>query len=486
MKNCYLLLLASLLCTASVAQDWIPILENERHHFQFSDSSSITNTIYIDSVTTQGEEIFYHLNRVVALCDTCTYDFIIPYATNEGQFLQQRMVRQADGGFRFEGADNFVLYPQLPEGSSWMFETTTNVEATISSVAETTIFGELDSTKTISLSDGRSMICSKAHGLLAFPDSAATSYELVGLEVADLGEQVPDHWDFFDFNVGDVFQYFSRSSLNPGKPHFIETVEKLTVLEKTILPQGYQYSMRRVGYEGRYEGFYFEFPFEDTIQVDYFYKETDCFNRYPGEVGTVVQAPWLVCYDTPDMERAQGEVFYYIDTADQLRTKTLGERYEFATLFCHDEENPTIGDREYIVDQYHEVYKEGLGLVDYGYFIFEVWGNRRLEGYVKNGDTVGVVTSDIILDTDRPFEPSLQLTLAPNPVANSLFVDFQVPLPDEGQLIIWSMNGQALLRQVVSTGQPRVELDVSFLPKGTYSLQLMVEGRIDVERFVKF
>jgi hypothetical protein len=483
MKTTTLTLVALGFAFALHAQNWQPILENERHHFQGSGTDFISNTIYIDSVTTEGQEIFYHLNRIVLECDTCSDQFVPYFLFDEGQFLQQRMVLQADNGYRLEGEKTLFLYPEASVGSSWTFDIANNVDATVTDKLEQTVFDQPDSVKVITLSSGGEIVLSKNHGLLSFLETSdAESYALAGLEMADLGEQLPTHWDFFDFDVGDVFQYYSRNSTEVGTPFYAERTEKQTILEKEELSDGYRYRTRIVGKEGEYNGWYFESTFEDTIWMEYRFSDTVWFNRYPMEAGYVKEEPNLICYDDPQMGKARGKVSYYVE--DGRRGKVLGGIHELHPLFCPSYDDPTLGDR-FITDEYWEVYEEGIGLVDYALWIFEVTASKTLQGYVKGGDTTGVVTDDVILDTDAPFIASNRLTIAPNPARDQLWLELEAPLAVDARVEIWTLTGQRVQSAFFEKGQLSAPISVVDIPKGAYILLVITKEGVVAERFLK-
>lgn len=477
-----LLLLSYLLFGYS--QNWRPIIEGERHHFSYFPTAFITNTIYIDSVTTEGQEIIYHLNRIVVECDTCDAPgFVMPYLLDQGQFLQKQMVKQENGGYRFEGASEFLLYPEAEEGASWMYDAANGVSATVTAVMENQVFDQTDSIKLITLSNDQTILLSKSFGLLEFgSDEMSGLYSLNGLEVAELGEQLPNFWRFFDFNVGDVFQYYTRESTEPGTPFYRDTLEKRTILTKEILSDGFRYTVRRIGYWGMYFGPYEQYYFEDTTMVEYHYDAHDWFNQYPQEEGIMKRPADYFCYYPTEESPVRGIVNYYIDSQDQLSTKILGDMEDLQPLFCEDETNPDMGERS-ITDGYWEIYKEGLGLYDYNLWVFEVTASKTLQAYVKGGDTTGIIIDDdMLVSTTTPTSTKLKLELSPNPTSGALLVHFGQPLKAETPMQILSLNGQIMLQTMIQSGQLSHSLDVSYLPKGLYFLQLQ-NGNGQATRF---
>ncbi len=148
------------------AQNWSPILVDEKMNFQHSDSSYISHTIWADSAETVGADVIYHLNRIVK--DVPDNPEIV--LRNQPQFLLKEMTKQEAGIYIFDYPDEFTIKALADIGETWMFSEQMNITAEVTSAYQENIFGTSDSLKVISLSDGNEIRLSKNFGILKFPD----------------------------------------------------------------------------------------------------------------------------------------------------------------------------------------------------------------------------------------------------------------------------------------------------------------------------
>ena len=139
------------------SQNWAPINSIEKFNYQIDTASYISNTLWIDSVKIIGSDSVFYLNKIVLDCFDCpwTFDPLIEFKiANQGQFLQERIIKKEPDVYRFEGKRTFTLKTHFALNESWTFDSTGNVVATVVDIFEDEIFGETDSLKTIQLSNG--------------------------------------------------------------------------------------------------------------------------------------------------------------------------------------------------------------------------------------------------------------------------------------------------------------------------------------------
>ena len=165
------------------AQNWSPILVNEKMNYQHSDSSYISNTIWVDSVETAVDNMICHLNRIVK--DVPDNPEIV--LRHQPQFLLKQMEATGDGIYIFSYPGEFTIKTLANPGENWIFNPENNITAEVSSISIEGVFGVQDSVKVISLSDGNEIRLSKSFGILKFPDFENNGYyELVGIQNTEL------------------------------------------------------------------------------------------------------------------------------------------------------------------------------------------------------------------------------------------------------------------------------------------------------------
>jgi len=96
-------------------------------------------------------------------------------------------------------------------------------------------------------------------------------------------------------------------------------------------------------------------------------------------------------------------------------------------------------------------FTEGLGQTSHSLTGFEYYDNWNIQGYVKNGDTTGIITPDeILLGLDEKFSNQL-LQIFPNPVNQNLFFSFSTDHPISATLKIFDPQGR--LVRVISENE---------------------------------
>ena len=86
------------LISISNAQNWAPIDRNEKFNFSQSGLNYISNTIWVDSAGSMGQDSVFYLNRIVTNCDTCPASFKL---CNQPGFLKKQMYKLAGGKYEF-------------------------------------------------------------------------------------------------------------------------------------------------------------------------------------------------------------------------------------------------------------------------------------------------------------------------------------------------------------------------------------------------
>jgi len=480
MKKIYFLVIL-FIPSVVFSQNWNIINPNYHYHYRNTDSIYITNTIFVDSIQVSGNDTIFFLNRIGTGCDTCslppsTYE-IGYYLINQPQFLQKTVTKN-DSCFIFSDTLNFKIFPHKNIGYTWLFDSIDSISASIISSYSTTTFGIPDSTKTIALSTNDTIILSKNFGIKSFSSPYnPKSYELVGIERPNdtIGIHFPNFWDFYNFDIGDVFQY----TYDYGDPAggFSE-LYKITILNKHISNDSLFYLVHKVGHKEVYnpEFHYYTYSIDTTLV---FINYADSFpNLYNGQI----------CIEPETHEGITGFDDNYIipicfiDTIDNLITK-----HNFCDN-CYDENSNQVffpilfedlwynyasaNIYEFKNDTYNYIFKEGLGLTKKQILLFEQSTNFDLIGYIKNGDTTGTIYSDSYItgiNNTNTFRPNF--FVYPNPAKNKLTIKTNNFSSCHQKLTITNMVGQTVFEKNI-TDKGKTELDISSLSKGIYLLRI--------------
>jgi type IX secretion system substrate protein len=473
--DCCSIFLLLFLSNFSFSQNWQPLHPGWKYNYRHDNSGVITNTIWIDSADVIGSDSVFYLNRIVAHCDTCIAALGGPnpcdscYALkNQPQFLQRKVSKLANGIFYFNDTSKIVLNSLAALNDTWLFDSIANINAQIISIAASAIFGSNDSVKTILLSTGDTIRFSKNYGILQFPDLYGQNsyYRLTGIKGPNLGEQVPGFWQIFDFNIGDMFHYvgsFVDGSATP--PYWINYDKQYTVTAKNIYNDSLSYN-----YQGAIWGFnvvagYFSSPLSLNVMLyDSAEHFSNLFNKQFMQTKSRLmcnfyeQFPYDSIYDFTRFSLDSNGIF----------TRSFGnENFSFNNFIIMNSQSDLLN----TVDIFNAnwwlwssnlKYKTGLGQTDYGYGFFEHGGDEHLVGYVKNGDTVGVISGMNPVIDSFPF-----FSVYPNPASDVVNVHFING--DAGKIGLTDMTGKKIFEKNFDS---HLQIDTRSLASGIYILSV--------------
>jgi len=522
----------ALFSTIISAQNWMPINEDDVYHYELvgntmsydsvgteigflRNNNPVDATIWIDSVEVAAGQTIYHFNKIITDCDTCMMlGNSLVYLYKQPQFLLHQMVGYDDGTYVLVGENEWYIESQAALGDSWVFDMENGISAEVTAITEGEVLGVIDSLKYIDLSNGDNILLSKAHGIIEFSDIQNTMYHnLMGIQTRNLGFKMPGFKEIYDFNVGDVFEYYYRSGGIQGG-YFGDT--KIAVLGKQTGDDFITYDIKRISYRADYSytgpsGYYEEDITEetiiDTIETFTFY-ESDMVNAYPRQLF----ASEKYCTDNLEndyWDRAEIECewgsYYMENTLSQVHfgqnddggwqkyLHSNGVPYlgYYAPIVSHfdpvpDTENMLFNGK--CLSPYSRIWEEGLGETHLRFWCFEGGYERLLTGYVKDGDTTGIVTPDEVLLTsfDEVSENEIsRIMLHPNPAIDQLHFNIQAPRAfQELEVTIYDTMGKVL--KVNDLGmESSGRLDVSQLLPGVYLISFKVEDGILSRRFIK-
>lgn len=454
-------LLPALCCLLASApgfsQNWNLAAPARTYNFGAApDASLVAKTIAVESTEILGADSIFRAGP-----RTLQYFSSYPYVEWTGNLLADSIVQKPGGRFEFHylpslGSigpvpSSFFLESRAEPGESWVFQD--SLTAQVLNVAPQTLWGISDSVKTIGLSNGDSILISRAFGFLRF-----RNFSLIGLEGAGIGVQLPDNLSWYDWAPGEIFQYEIFSGNNYDLNY--KTWTKLKVLSKTVTPQVITFSVRRLTKRESYNVFGLTSTvYEDVVEP------------------LVIAGPEQV--DFPGYEAFMSNCAF--------RT-------------CHYEQSGSgmVKVREQVLPpcssapQLTERYETGLGRTKY-YFNYNAPGggqktDERLIGHQKTGQSPqGTVYPNsfynAVSEVDDPAEDS-GLRVFPNPARDRV----SISCPGCGKLTridVFNAAGQRVDSATPAESLPL--LPVGHLPAGLYWLRVETDkgvrsGKLLLER----
>lgn len=202
-----------LLCFSGVhvcmAQTWQPIYLNETLNYQSSANPTVLIGVFAADLSEAGDSSDVRLTLDVDTLENCNCSpFCLQLKTD---FLENQIAYPGNGVVSFQNPDTFFIQTNANIGDSWAYQTDTqgnSVSANVTDIFQTEILGETDSVKTIELSNGEEIYLSKNHGISQWTRTIDT-LKLVSIPSRGLGEMYLNPEEAFDFQVGDVFCYFT-------------------------------------------------------------------------------------------------------------------------------------------------------------------------------------------------------------------------------------------------------------------------------------
>jgi len=428
------------------AQNWNLFQQNEHYHFQHSGDTIPLYTLFIDSVRVlNGDSIFY-LNRFFLPCDTCQ----VPgyFLDNQPGFLQREWVKMGAELQVLQNPETYFVQVTGTVGDEWWFDANQTLKAKILSKNVEPVFGDSDSVLTIAIDNEAQIKLSKKYGLLKYFD-----YSLSGLEYEGLGKCLPGFKEFYDFQVGDIFQY-RVTSYNFVHPYdggiykfkildIDKKADTIDVLfDEMLYPnfaecEHYQNVERYVNYKNHFSNTY---PFQ-KIPV-YSYALFDTISNIPD---------WYDAYTYTEVIPGKSSVIKDIGYAF-IDSSNKGPFIESIPGLFY-----VTNSFNYIPSVWHCRYQVGLGQT-----LVEVNQDgdqylKELIGYIKNGDTTGIVYSDEYMMGVNDFKEKADINCFPNPSNGSITVNFSAS--QTGEIDVYSIFGVKLFeKKVFDTKEMQIDL----------------------------
>jgi hypothetical protein len=424
----------------------------------------------VDSVQIDNGYSFFYLNRIVK--DVPGNPEIA--LRNQPQFLSKLIVTEGYGIYICSSPFNYLFFTLAGLGQTWGF--TSSIEAEITSITEEDVFGQIDSVKTISLSDGNEIWLSKNFGILKFPDFENGGYfELIGVQGTEFGESVPGFWEIFDFEVGDVFQQNQQTGYIGD---WWNITRKTTITSKTVTDSSYNYTVNGIYYSYGNYGPPEAYAYTDNLL--FIYADSLPTNKFPGQI---YQFPYSTMVNS-DTVFSVAKVI--LDNETNLYHKHFGNKedtfipYENNLFYERNEESDTLF-------RFEEVsmigdpcglmgigFGEGIGELYRTEGCFEYWSFESLTGYIKDGDTIGTITPDSILLVVGIGDLSINnktYKIYPNPADDWLYVKPQDLGKGIYSIKLRDVYGQ-LARDETGLRSSLYAIDISGLQSGVYLYEI--------------
>ncbi len=294
----------------------------------------------------------------------------------------------------------------------------------------------------------------------------------------------PTYKEIYNFQSGDVFQFVSKDYTDAGGAGLtVTTTTKYSVtgvLENNDTLSYFVSIIENVAYScNRNEIDICETPteyksFKDTLL--YIDSATHFLNGCDQQV-----VPNFFSGSKSWLNDIEGGPFYTIiqtSVNDGIHLKTVGG----SNIYTYQADSLVHFGNEAFFTAYKEIYGGGLGRIDFRFSQARYDYHKYLEGYVKNGATTGIVTSDNDLLVSSPNALiANEITVFPNPCTGLLYIKSGRQLSDM-KTEIFDGRGIMVLSQKIADHS----LDLSFLKNGIYFIRLTDDnGKTTTKTIVK-
>ncbi len=476
MKTILLFIFIPFIGGIAYAQNWNLIDSTKTVFYKHSDSIHITNTIVVDSVEVMGVNTTYYTGYAFKYCDTCagfSYNEPIIYRYAK-EFIGHNVVNDVlNNQFILDGN---IIKQHSATNDSWNFNGT--LTATTVSKGEQTILGILDSIKTIQLSNSDTIIISKNHGIIRYPDFATPGkyYEMVGYHQGQnsYGEYLPNFWRTYDFNVGDVFFYNVDGVISTPPGFFKSSKIIFKIIDKIILSDSVKYEVEIFGYSsGEYYPFFridnTEFLSKKYISLSgesiYGVTNIPSYDVLPGlDVNNNLHSKSFYKYFLHNNLYQEYDSSSSVNSLIQVSKPIYSSEFGLGkqVLYCKVESDSLLkfynwnlgGGEEHASVNYFN----GLGREFQSASAFEIDYQDKLVGAIINNDTLGNIFS-IPFDVGINENIKTQLSIYPNPASNQIIIQNEMK-----SLKLYSNLGELVLE----INEPNQIIDISQLSNGLY------------------
>ena len=475
---------AILISVSGYTQNWQLLNKNYRYNYYRNNSKLIHSTVFAEAAFDMGNDSLFYMNTIVKDCDTCTKvieDPVVAYY-DQPQFLQKRVVKYRNF-YTFKIPQKIVINYKAGVNDSWVFDTINNIAAKIVSLSETDLFGKTDSVKVIELSNNDTIIQSKSFGIVRFDSGYDSSqYILAGIDNI-IGETVPRFNDFFNFSVGDIFEYHGSSwAVESADRSFIEKVE---ITSKKQMGDTLEYGASVIYFEKIRR--YYDNPGSSSSKR---YSTTLRFINTPEHPvnGYNNQLVKILDYINKNFCHQQYEysrVRYQLDSKGAfIKTVGLIPFKDFYSI-CNSQNKMLCRPHGLLCDEHEVSYKVGLGKVHQRLDGFEWHSKRDLVAYRINNDTIGNLTPDEKLLVHAATIEKTKTEIYPNPADKVLFIQNMHPNIKIQSVHLINTAGQIIDVQNSFVKDNLIQLNIADFKPGLYLVKICYPEETEVVKILK-
>jgi hypothetical protein len=487
MKNVKLLLIGLFIIDTILvqSQNWMPINRNQIYNYGIN-NNNIVVSIKIDSVEFVNNDTVYYINK---LCRRLNIDTLL---INQPTFLLSQFTKNDDSiKFHYPKTNNSYKL-SLHDTSVFLFDSINNITAQCISRSTTTLFNSItDSILIFRLSNADSVVLSENHGIIKYPNFNNHSYYILAGIENSIGSQTPMFNDFFEFNVGDVFEYLIHE-----EDRFWWTektiIRKIEINQKTSSGDTLKYLCKRMERKIFYNSnsnYIIDTLYTISFQTLYFTNYNNSFiNKYPedlfyisSELVTNVIANYNPSY----------QCFTKIFTSSYLYNSYLQDTLRYAPVFYggYPETFQDVDPRSFVSfgpNSLSYIYGVGLGVIVKSYFTSN-WGpsfydyDLSLTAAETSNRVYGTFSDDPFFYTGINKLFKSRILIYPNPASDMIIIEIEgnnentnfEMLNLTGQLVY---KGSMLEKTVINTKD--------FLP-GVYMIKFENGKTVEFKKMVK-
>ncbi len=465
MRTLAILSVALLLALSLSGQGWQLIHPDKQYLFKLNSTDSILQVVRTDSLSIIGNDTLYHLNRL------SLYNVTLDQYHNFQPNLIGTEVMKSSSSYLVYRNGWHTLNFNDTINSSWLYDTTNNVSATIASINASTTFNEPDSVMQIVFTNGTALLISKRFGALAVPLPTGDTARLAGIKDTVVhGAFLPGFKNMLNLHTGDVLMYefgAADGTQTWGVPDQSFGLMKTTVTNREDYGDSVVYSVHTLyrsnihTYGG---GPYWQIE-QQTYdkQLAYTKQQNDFEDAIP--------------YTLYPITGSYLDGFYRNDLSGQWHNPTLyrtvdvfnstqGNIKSVTGSFALNEgsEFDTIVPAQSFGIIFEKLYLQDVGLTHYYFMPFEQDYHIDLVGWIKDGVATGTIYPDYnIISTLNDQSAQPVLNIFPNPCSNVITINaaenFDISLAD--------IIGRQLTALSVKANVPTT-FEVNNFPEGIY------------------
>ena len=281
----------------------------------------------------------------------------------------------------------------------------------------------------------------------------------------------PNFRQIYNFNIGDVFQRVEESWVSAGGTGLsVVITSKYEIVEKDIIGDSLIYKIEGI----KFQDYNCDEPLacldqnpKSSIINDQLIF-VDSANHFLNHCAGDYVSGFLSSADANIDNANEYYCELFIDTIEGKVQKKLGGLQPI----YHMEDDSLVAQLEI---GFNEQFEPGLGSKKRTYSFFEVSSSSYLQGYIKNGDTTGVITPDNELTSIQECnEQRLSITIYPNPSTGLFYLKSDEFSIDGASCEVYDAVGNLVH---ISEIQGSI-IDLSGLPKGIYIMRFIGKSGI--------